>query len=99
MSAINESPFCFYNEEVLAMKTSDYEISVLVEQYQKVVEQISEQGFVNQLLGADIVQRLINLANYRLAKDDEQDDTSVLQTPKVQIKEVKGGLVITRTKR
>jgi len=81
------------------MKTSDYEISVLVEQYQKVVEQISEQGFVNQLLGADIVQRLINLANYRLAKDDEQDDTSVLQTPKVQIKEVKGGLVITRTKR
>ena len=49
------------------MELTPNEKAVLKEQYQKIIEQIAEQGFVNQLLGADVIQRLANLAIARVA--------------------------------
>lgn len=44
------------------MKLTKAEQAVLEQQYQKIVEQIAEQGFVSQLCGTDVIQRLINIA-------------------------------------
>lgn len=41
---------------------------ILHEQYNKVVEQIDAQGFVNQLLGAETIHCMVNLALERLGR-------------------------------
>lgn len=43
------------------MKISEREEPVLIEQYQKIGEQLEEQGFVSQLCAADIIRRLVNM--------------------------------------
>jgi hypothetical protein len=50
------------------MQLSKYEQAVLKELYLKICEQVDCQGFVNQMLGAEVIQHMVNLAIERITK-------------------------------